>query len=269
MLVGCLLFPHHGMAEKRAVDLELVLAVDISRSMDLEEAALVRQGFVRALRHPDVIAVIERGPIGRIAVTYAEWGSERYQRTRVDWTEVSDAASAAAFAEAVERSSVILVEWTSISDAIAFASQRFEDNGFQSGRQIIDISGDGPNNSGPYVSLARDRAVADGIVINGLPIINDRPNVYDYPPFPDLDLYYEDCVIGGPGAFIVVADGFEDFARAVLRKLVTEIAGRTPPQSLIWLAAARPRPPCNAGEIQLQEFLKNQTWQPPTPLHDF
>ena len=111
--------------------------------------------------------------------------------------------------------------------------------------------------------------MAEGIVINGLPIINDRPQVYGYPPFPDLDLYYEDCVIGGPGSFMVVADGFKDFARAVLRKLVTEIAGRTPPQNLIWLAAARPRPPCNAGEIQLQEFLENQTWQPPTPLYDF
>jgi len=269
IIAGCLLFPHDGMAAKREVDLELVLAVDISRSMDLEEAALVRQGFVRALRHPDVIAAIERGPLGRIAVTYVEWGSERYQRTRVDWNEVSDAASAAVFAEAVEQSSVFLVEWTSISDAIAFASQRFGENDFQSERQIIDISGDGPNNNGPYVNLARDRTVADGIVINGLPIINDRPNAYGYPPFPDLDLYYEDCVIGGPGAFMVVADGFKDFARAILRKLVTEIAGRTPPQNLIWLAAARPRPPCSAGEIQLQEFLKNQPWQPPIPLHDF
>ena len=114
-----------------------------------------------------------------------------------------------------------------------------------------------------------DTARGSGIVINGLPIINDRPQVYGFPPFPDLDLYYEDCVIGGPGSFMVVADGFKAFARAVLRKLVTEIAGRTLPQNLIWLAAARPRPPCNAGEMQLQEFLKNQTWQPPTPLHDF
>jgi hypothetical protein len=269
MLVGCLLFSRPGMAAQREVDLELVLAVDISRSMDLEEAALVRQGFVRALRHPDVIAAIERGPLGRIAVTYAEWGTERYQRTRVDWTEVSGAASAAAFADAVERSSTILVEWTSISGAIAFASQRFEDNGFQSQRQIIDISGDGPNNSGPYVTLARDRAVAEGIVINGLPIINDRPNVYGYPPFPDLDLYYEDCVIGGPGAFMVVANGFKDFSRAILRKLVTEVAGRAAPRRLLRMAAAGFRPPCNAGEIQLQDYLKNQSWQAPIPLHDF
>ena len=267
--VGCLLFPQHAMAESRAVDLELVLAVDISTSMDLEEAALVRQGFVSALRHPDVIAAIERGPLGRIAVTYIEWGGERYQRTRVDWAEVANAASATAFAEAVERSSVILVEWTSISGAIAFAAQRFEDNSFQGERRIIDISGDGPNNKGPYVNLARDWAVANGIVINGLPIINDRPNLYGYPPFPDLDLYYEDCVVGGPGAFVVVADGFTDFARAILSKMVTEIAGQRAPRDLLWRAAVRPRPPCNAGEIQLQEFLESDTWQPPTPLHDF
>jgi hypothetical protein len=161
------------------------------------------------------------------------------------------------------------VEWTSISGAIAFGAESFEGNGFRSERRIIDISGDGPNNSGAYVNLVRDRAVADGVAINGLPIINDRPQIYGYPPFPDLDLYYQDCVIGGPGAFIVVADGFKDFARAILRKLVTEIAGRVPPQRLLWRAAARPRLPCNAGEIQLQEFLQNQNWQAPTPLYDF
>jgi hypothetical protein len=264
---ACLLFTGHGIAAERAVDLELALAVDISRSMDLEEAALVRQGFVRAIRHPDVIDAIQRGPLGRIAVTYLEWGGDQYQRTRVGWAEIADAASAIAFAEAVERSSVILVEWTSISGAIAFGAQSFEANGFRSERRIIDISGDGPNNRGAYVNLARDRAVADGIVINGLPIINDRPNIYGYPLMPDLDLYYEDCVIGGPGSFIVVAHGFKDFARAILRKLVTEIAGRAPPRHLLWLAAARPRPPCNAGEIQLQKWLPLQKW--PAPLHDF
>jgi len=249
------------------VDLELVLAVDISRSMDLEEAALQRQGFVRAFRHRDVIDAIQRGRLGRIAVTYVEWGSAQYQRTRVDWAEVADASSAATFAEAVERSSVMLVEWTSISGAIAFGAQSFEANGFRSERRIIDISGDGPNNNGGYANLARDRAVAGGIVINGLPIINDRPNTYGYPLMPDLDLYYEDCIIGGPGSFIVVAHGFKDFARAILRKMVTEIAGRAPPLPLLRLAAARPRPPCNAGEVQLQKWLPLQKW--PAPLHDF
>ena len=265
----CLLFPGHGLTGERAVDLELVLAVDISNSMDLEEAAMVRQGFVRAFRHRDVIDAIQRGRLGRIAVTYVEWGHHQYQRTRVDWAEIGDVSSAADFAEAVERSSVILVEWTSISGAIAFGAQSFEGNGFRSERRIIDISGDGPNNNGTYVNFVRDRAVADGIVINGLPIINDRPQIYGYPPFPDLDLYYEDCVIGGPGAFMVVADGFKDFTRAVLGKLVTEIADRSSPLHLLLPAATRARPPCNAGEIQLQEFLQNQNWQAPTPLYDF
>ncbi len=253
----CLLFPGHGLTTERAVDLELVLAVDISNSMDLEEAALVRQGFARAFRHRDVIDAIQRGQLGRIAVTYVEWGHHQYQRTRVDWAEVEDAGSAATFAEAVERSSVILVEWTSISGAIAFGAQSFEGNGFHSERRIIDISGDGPNNKGPYVNLARDRALADGIVINGLPIINDRPQVYGYPPFPDLDIYYEDCVIGGPGAFVVVADGFKDFARAILRKMVLEIAQAAPPAPLWRLAQDRLRPPCNAGELQLRYWGPN------------
>lgn len=265
----CLSLLGNAAAAERAVDLELVLAVDISNSMDLEEAALVRQGFVHAFRHPDVIDAIQRGRLGRIAVTYVEWGHHRYQRTVVDWVEVADTSTAAAFAGAVEGASVLLVEWTSISGAIASGAQRFEDNAFSGERRIIDISGDGPNNNGPHVVAIRDRALADGIVINGLPIINDRPQVYGYPTFPDLDLYYEDCIIGGPGSFMVVANGFKDFARAVLRKLVTEIAGRMLPQNPVRLAAARLRPPCNAGELQLQEFLRNQTWQPAVPLHDF
>jgi hypothetical protein len=110
--------------------------------------------------------------------------------------------------------------------------------------------------------------VADGIVINGLPIINDRPNINGYPRLPDLDLYYEDCVRGGAGSFIVVAHGFEDFAQAILRKLVTEIAGRTPPLRLFQLAAARARTPCNAGELQLQEWLRFQNFTT-LPLYDF
>ena len=268
---ACFSSPGYGVAAERTVDLELVLAVDISESMDMEEAALQRQGFIRAFRHRNVIDAIQRGRLGRIAVTYVEWGSEQYQITRVDWTEVADASSAAAFAKAIERSSAILVSYTSISGAIAFGAQSFEGNGFRGERRIIDISGDGPNNMGASVNVARDRAVADGITINGLPIITDRPNIYGYPLMPDLDLYYEDCVIGGPGAFIVVADGFKDFARAILRKLVTEIAGRASPLYLLRLAAARPRSPCNAGEVQHQRWLEKwlKSYRPPVPLYDF
>ncbi len=264
---ACFSFPSNGVAAERTVDLELVLAADISSSMDLEEAALQRQGFVRAFRHRDVIDAIQRGQRGRIAVTYVEWAGDHYQRTGVDWAEVADARSAAAFAEAVERSSVEILEWTSISAAIAFGAQSFEGNGFRGERRIIDISGDGPNNRGIYVLRARDQALRDGIVITGLPIINDRLGPDGYPPMPDLDLYYEDCVIGGVGAFIVVANGFEDFARAIRRKVVLEIAGQTPPLHFLRLAAARLRPLCNAGELQLQNWLKLQNW--PDPLYDF
>ncbi len=240
---------------ERTVDLELVLAADISGSMDLEEAALQRQGFVRAFRHRDVIEAIQRGRLGRIAVTYVEWAGDQYQRTLVDWAEVADTNSAGAFAEAVERSGVKIVEWTSISAVIAFGAQRFESNGFRGERRIIDISGDGPNNRGAFVVHARDRAVADGITINGLPIVNDRPSLYGFPPLPDLDLYYEDCVIGGHGSFVVVADGFQDFARAIRRKLVLEIAGAAPPVALVRLASNKSRPPCDAGERQLPGWM--------------
>ncbi len=249
------MFSGVGTAAEREVDLELVLAVDISGSIDLEEAALQRRGYVHALRHQDVVEVIRRGRLGRIAVTYVEWAGDHHQSTLVGWTEIADAGSAAAFAEAVARPAVRTELWTSISGVIAYAARSFEDNGFSGRRRVIDISGDGPNNNGDYVVRARDRALADGIVINGLTIINGRPGPYGFPPMPDLDLYYEDCVIGGQGAFVVVADGFEDFARAILRKMMLEIAGGAPSAPLLRLAAGRPRPPCNAGEIQLRNWL--------------
>ena len=254
-VVTGLWFSVEALAAERDVDLELVLAVDISGSIDLEEAALQRRGYVHALRHPDVIEVIERGRLGRIAVTYVEWAGDHHQSTLVGWTEIADASSAGAFAEAVARPPVRTQLWTSISGVIAYGARGFEDNGFNGRRRVIDISGDGPNNRGEYVVRARDRALADGIVINGLTIINDRPGQYGYPPMPDLDLYYEDCVIGGQGAFVVVANGFEDFARAILRKMVLEIAGQAPGEPLLRLAAGQPRPPCNAGEIQLRNWL--------------
>ena len=241
-------------AAERTVDLELVLAADISDSMDVEEAALQRQGFANAIRHPKVIETIQAGPFGRIAVTYIEWAGELIQSTLVDWTEISDTESASAFADAIEQQSVRIEQWvqyTSISALIARAARSFEGNRFQGRRRIIDISGDGPNNRGAYVVHARDRAVADGITINGLPIVNDRPGPYGYPPMPDLDLYYEDCVIGGYGSFVVVADGFQDFARAIRRKMLLEIAGAATLVPFVRLASNKVRPPCNSGEQRL------------------
>lgn len=248
-----LLFSDATAADRR-VDLELVLAADISGSMDLDEATLQREGFVQALRHPQVISAITSGRHGRIAVAYMEWAGAYYQNVLVGWTEISDAASANAFADKVAAPLVGTEAYTSISTLITAAAASFADNGFFGERQVIDISGDGPNNRGEYVVHARDRALDQGIVINGLPIVNDRPSFFGLPPLKNLDLYYQDCVIGGPGSFIVVANGFDDFARAILRKMVLEIAGGPVRRPLFHFAAERVRPPCNAGELQLRKW---------------
>ena len=258
------------------VDLELALGIDISRSIDPDEARLQRDGYIAAFRHPKVHRAIRSGMLGRIAVAYYEWsGYER--RIVANWTAMGDAAEAGAFADALARDLPDVGTRTGISAAIEFGAQLFERSGFEGVRRVIDLSGDGPNNWGEPVTVARDRAVARKITVNGLPIMNDRPSFSGRPPLPNLDLYYRDCVIGGPRAFIVVAGNFEDFGRAVLRKLILEIAGldpvrdaghallhglapdpAIPPRRLAELGPgmAEPRvaPPCDAGERQRRRW---------------
>ncbi len=258
LIAGCVFLmavATESRASERDVDLELVLAADISGSMDFEEAVLQRRGFTSAIRHPEVIATIQRGRLGRIALTYVEWAGDLHQATLVKWTEVSDAESADRFANAIEQKPVSTAFWTSISTVITYASAKFEQNGYKARRRVIDISGDGPNNKGIFLPIARDRAIAEGITINGLPIINNRPGPYGFMPIPNLDYYYQDCVIGGPGAFVIVANGFKDFARAIRRKMILEIAGRSPPPRLLHLASEGYRPPCNIGEVQLRNRM--------------
>lgn len=255
---GALLAPPAAWAsEPESVDLELILAVDVSGSIDPEEAALQRQGYVGALQDERVINAIKTGFHGRIGVTYFEWAGIHHRRTVADWATIGDPASAKAFTDWIAGQAIGAGAWTSISGAIEFALQRFAESPYRSKRRVLDISGDGPNNNGPYVVEWRDRALAQGITINGLPIINDRPSRWGLPPFPDLDLYFEDCVIGGRGAFIVVAENFADFASAVRRKLILEIAdlppahaGRLVPASEHLRPRGRsgPRPPCDSGE---------------------
>ena len=217
------------------VDLELVLAVDVSQSVDSFEAAQQRGGYLDALTHPAVISAIESGGYGRIAVTYVEWAGETYQKTVVDWSLIDGADSAYAFAAALAGQPVTSAPYTSISAVIDFARRRFEDNGYEGHRRVIDISGDGPSSVGRPVERARDDAVAAGITINGLPVFNDRPNPGGAGIAANLDFYYEQKVIGGPAAFIMVAQ-FDVFAPTVLRKLVREIAAGGVP------ALARSRP---------------------------
>lgn len=204
------------------VDLELVIAVDISRSVDDVEAQLQRDGYVAAFTDPRVIEAIQGGAIGAIAVTYVEWAGVDYQRTMVDWFLVSDGESAGEFASRIAALPRVSMGWTSISGAIDYAARQFG-SGYSGTRRVIDISGDGINNSGRPAWLARDDAVRQGIVINGLPILNDRPN-FGRPAEPHLDQYYETFVIGGPGSFLIAAEDYRAFAGAILAKLIREIA---------------------------------------------
>lgn len=255
---------------QQSVDMELVLAVDVSGSIDEEEAILQRRGYMEALVHPQVIQTIKSGYHGRIAVAYVEWAGDHYQRLVADWSVIADEASGRRFVDALSKVPVTTELWTSISGAITYSARLFDPARFSSKRRVIDISGDGPNNRGDYVTVARDVAVRSGIAINGLAIINDRPSRYGIAPMRDLDLYYEDCVIGGRGSFVVVAESFQDFARAVRRKLILEIAGLTPEPreaqaSLLHFVAEgkkakprhRARPPCDFGERRTRDYEDN------------
>jgi len=238
-------------ARAELVDLELILAVDVSGSVDDEEAQLQRDGYVAAIRSDKFIRAIQSGRRGRIALAYVEWAGEHAKNTVVDWTLIDSAPTAQGFADDLSEAPLRVELWTSISGAVDFALDLFAFSPHRGKRRVIDISGDGPNNDGGLIVQARDRVRKQGIIINGLPIINGRVSRYGMKPMPHLDNYYRDCVIGGFGSFIIVANTYNDFARAIRRKLILEIAGRVPephtPQ--IILAASDIHPPCDTGEI--------------------
>ncbi len=211
-------------AAELPVDLELVLAVDVSGSMDREEQALQRRGYVEAFLHPEIAAAVRSGPYGRIAVTYVEWAGTGAQVVTIPWTLVEDAATAEDFAVGLAEAPPARFRGTSISGALAFAAPLFADNGYQGLRRVIDVSGDGPNNMGPPITPVRDAVVDSGIVINGLPVQIDAP-LYLALGGTALAAYYRDCVIGGPGAFVIPVTEREQLLEAIRRKLVLEIAG--------------------------------------------
>ncbi len=258
-LVGLLGPFSPAYSQTRKVDLELILAVDISGSIDEEEAKLQRKGYIDALTSPEVISAIRSGYHKRIAVSYFEWARYDLQFVIVPWRVIHDLESARIFSSALAAGSPGSGRRTSIAGAIEYAIPMFQKNDFEGPRQVIDISGDGPNNSGPLVTIARDKAIRAGLTINGLPIINDRPSRWGRPPMPNLDLYYRNCVIGGPRAFIVVAEDFKSFARAIRKKLVMEIVGITPKNDenavsalskirSVFPLVRRTSPPCDEGE---------------------
>lgn len=241
------------------VDLKLMLAVDVSGSIDYAEAQLQRDGYLQALTDDTVINTILSGQLGRIALTYVEWAGGDHQRVVVDWSLIDSREAALAFAEVLDRKPHMAGRRTSIGNMLHFAITRFREPGFVSERQVIDVSGDGPNNSGLRVDQARDVALASGLTINALPILNDRPSPFGFPKLEDLDVYYEECVIGGDGAFVIAAKGLGAFAAAVRRKMILEVAGRRPeaPAGLVPAALVRPQGSfnCGIGEQQLYEFL--------------
>lgn len=250
-------------ATQTEVDLELVLAVDISRSMDFEEQKLQRAGYVEAFRHPEVIAAIGSGMIGRIAVTYLEWAGPGTQLHVVPWTLVEDTQSAHVFADAMAAAPISRERHTSISTGLVTAAGLLAASPFAGLREVIDVSGDGPNNMGPPVLEARQAVLDRGVTINGLPIML-RPgggffNVHD------LDVYYENCVIGGPAAFLVTVKSADRFAVAIRRKLVLEIAGRTPMRvpELIPAAAIKVQGgyDCLIGEKLRQQRMQRWEWE--------
>jgi hypothetical protein len=228
VLFTCVSLPAGGAAAAEPVDLELVIATDVSYSIDVEEARLQREGVASAFLSREVVQAIRSGILGKIAVAYIDFASTPFNVTVMDWRVISDEASAAAFAKDLLAQPINRGMHTSISSALVMAARMIETNAFQGTRRVIDVSGDGPNNFERRVDATRDDVVARGIVINGLPILNEADRFNQRYYLADLDRYFEGCVIGGPGSFIIPAKDFRDFAQAIRRKLVLEIAGRLP-----------------------------------------
>lgn len=250
-----------GLVPQTYVDVELVIAVDVSLSMDEEEQALQREGYVRAFLDPLVIRAIEQGNHGKIAVTYVEWAGLRRQSIVVDWLLIDGRDSAAILSGMLAEAPITRQRRTSISSAMGFAGALFDDNGYNGLRRVIDVSGDGPNNQGMRVDIARDHVIARGITINGLPFVPDPSAPMSLFDLPELDAYYETCVIGGPGAFSLPVYSAQEFGEAIRNKLVLEIAGITPPSRFaasgpIPIAGAAPTL-CNIGERQWDLYMGN------------
>jgi len=228
-----MVFTAPAFADDTPVDVELVLAVDVSASIDGGEVNLQRAGYVAALTDARAIAAMVSGPLGRVALTYVEWSDTA--RVTVPWMVISNAADARRFAAAVQAFPVPRGGLTSIVTALDYSALLFDGNGIEGTRQVIDLSADGRDSKGDeaLVAAARDRTVARGIVINGL-VINPQQEQSEVEGVKyDLQGYFHEVVIGGPGAFTVVTDSPEDFPRTVVNKLVLEIAGRGVPADIL------------------------------------
>lgn len=238
------------------VDVEVVLAVDVSYSMDPDEQQLQREGYMAAITSKEFLQAIRQGMHGRITLTYVEWAGSHHQQIIVPWRLIDGPEAADAFAADIGRARYTRASRTSISSALLFVAPLFDGSGYRGVRRVIDVSGDGVNNNGPLVTVARDEVLAKGITINSLPILLKRPNISTL-DIDQLDIYYEDCVIGGPGAFVIPIKERDQFKEAIRTKLVLEIAGRQPQRPVVPAAAAAPRVSCTIGERLWQERWGN------------
>lgn len=255
-LAATLAVPRTHLAQGRdtrpQVDVELVLAVDVSYSMDMEELAIQREGYAQAIVSKEFLQALKSGPTGKIAVTYFEWAASNDQKLVMPWRIIDGPESADSVAAEIARAPIRRASRTSISGAISFAMGLFEQDTWQGLRRVIDISGDGPNNNGDTVTTARDAALEKGVVINGLPIMIKTPS-YSTMDIENLDYYYEDCVIGGPGSFVVTIKDRDKFKEAIRTKLLLEVAGLEPQPRIVPVAEREPRVSCTVGEKLWQD----------------
>jgi hypothetical protein len=226
-LLGPTLLAPRLASAAEAVDLLLVFAADVSRSIDQEKFQLQRDGYAAAITNPRVLDAVRSGPHHRIAVCFVEWSGIGAQKVLIDWTVIQDTKSAQQFAAQLAEAPRSFADRTSISGAIEYSMAQLERAPFEAARRTIDVSGDGTNNAGRDVKLARDEALAKGVAINGLVILSEHPlswNAEHTNPPGGLDKYYETNVIGGPGAFVMVAKNFNSFGQAIMNKMIAEIA---------------------------------------------
>jgi hypothetical protein len=235
-----------------SVDIELVIAVDVSYSMDLDELAVQREGYAQAIVSKEFLQALRTGPNSKISVTYFEWSASSDQKIIISWRVIDGPETADAVANEIMQTPVRRGSRTSISGAIMFAMPLFDEDPYRGLRRVIDISGDGPNNNGLPVMPVRDEALAKGIVINGLPIMVKEPS-HSTMDIDNLDWYYEDCVTGGPGSFVVPIKGRENFKEAIRTKLIQEVAGRTPERPVSPASDREPRVSCTIGERLWQD----------------
>ena len=233
--------------DANAVDVQLILAVDVSYSMDMDELAIQREGYAQAIVSKDFLQALKTGPHGKVAVTYFEWAASSDQKIIIPWRVIDGPESADAVSAEILKTPIRRASRTSISGAIYFAMPLFDESPYKGLRRVIDISGDGPNNNGTPVTIARDEALSKGIIINGLPIMVKEPS-YSTMDIDNLDYYYEDCVIGGPGSFVIPIKDREKFKEAIRTKLLMEVAGRMPEKVPVAEKEKEPRVSCKIGE---------------------